>query len=170
MKYSDLFSRRQLQFKGEPVEIRDKIVESTQEIFSSMVMMEVSAEDETVTAETVHNESITGLIGLAGTYKGVLAIHMPNAVALAVTSSFLGMDVEEINADVEDAIGELANMLGGNVKTILSENGRDINLSLPSTISGKEYNFQLASEAAERTVICFKAESGCFHVELQLEK
>ena len=152
------------------MEIREKIIETTQEIFSSMVMMEVSAFDESVTEGSVHTQSITGLIGLAGTYKGVLAIHMPNEVALAVTSSFLGMDVEEINADVEDAIGELANMLGGNVKTILSESGRDISLSLPSTISGKEYNFQLASEAAERTIICFAAPTGHFHVELQLEK
>ena len=152
------------------MEIRDKVVESTLEIFSSMVMMEISPSDEPITEHSVHMESITGLIGLAGTYKGVLAIHMPNKVALAVTSSFLGMDVEEINADVEDAIGELANMLGGNVKTILSEKGRDISLSLPSTISGREYNFQLASESAERTVICFEADAGRFHVELQLEK
>ena len=155
---------------GGQVDIREKIIESTQEIFSSMVMMEVSALDELVTEGRVHTQSITGLIGLAGTYKGVLAIHMPNTVAMAVTSSFLGMDVEEINADVEDAIGELANMLGGNVKTILSESGRDISLSLPSTISGKEYNFQLASESAERTVICFESQAGRFHVELQLEK
>lgn len=152
------------------MEIRDKIIESTQEIFSTMVMMEIAASDDSSAGQSVHCDSITGLIGLAGTYKGVLAIHMPNVVALAVTSSFLGMDVEEINADVEDAIGELANMLGGNVKTILSENGRDINLSLPSTISGREYNFQLASEAADRTVISFDADSGRFHVELQLEK
>lgn len=152
------------------MELRDKIIESTQEIFSSMVMMEVSVSTEAVTESSVHSDSITGLIGLAGTYKGVLAIHMPNQVALAVTSSFLGMDVEEINADVEDAVGELANMLGGNVKTILSETGRDISLSLPSTIAGQEYSFQLASENAERTLISFKADSGCFHVEMQLEK
>jgi chemotaxis protein CheX len=135
-----------------------------------MVMMDVVAIDELPDNKSVHSESITGLIGLAGTFKGVLAIHMPNAVAMGVTSSFLGMDVEEINADVEDAIGELANMLGGNIKTILSENGKDINLSLPSTISGKEYNFQLASDAAERTVIGFDTGSGRFHVELQLEQ
>lgn len=152
------------------MELREKIIESTQEIFSTMVMMEVVASLDSHDDQSIHCDSITGLIGLAGTYKGVLAIHMPNAVALAVTSSFLGMDVEEINADVEDAIGELANMLGGNIKTILSENGRDINLSLPSTISGREYNFQLASESADRTVIGFDADAGRFHVELQLEK
>jgi chemotaxis protein CheX len=152
------------------MEIREKIIESTQEIFSTMVMMEISVSPEPTLEATIHNESITGLIGLAGIHKGILAIHMPNKVAFAVTGSFLGMEVEEINADVEDAIGELANMLGGNVKTILSENGRDISLSLPTTISGQEYNFQQADTSAEKTIISFDTAAGSFQVELQFEK
>ncbi len=152
------------------MELLEKIIESTREIFLSMIMMEVVASSELITESSIHEDSITGLIGLAGTHKGVLAIHMPNKVAIAVTSSFLGMEVEEINEDVEDAIGELANILGGNVKAFLSENGRDISLSLPSTITGEKYNFQMASEDDERTIVCFESESGRFHIELQIEK
>ena len=44
-----------------------------------------------------------------------------NTVAMTITGSFLGMDVEEMNEDVEDAVGELANMLGGDIKSALSE-------------------------------------------------
>lgn len=69
------------------------------------MIMEVPVSPEPALESSIHNDTITG--------------------------SFLGMEVEAINADVEDAIGELANMLGGNVKTILLENGRNINLSLP---------------------------------------
>ena len=79
------------------------------------------------------------------------------------------MEVEEIGPDVEDAVGELANMLGGNIKTILSQNGRDIELSMPTTISGKEYDFQPTKDA-EQVVIPFLTEAGRFIVELQLEK
>lgn len=61
-------------------------------------------------------------------------------------------------------------MLGGNVKAILSENGWDINLSRPTTISGLEYNFQQKNISAEKTIISFDADSGSFQVELQLEK
>ena len=152
------------------MELRDKIVESTREIFSSMVMMEVATSSVPLKPSSNHKDSVTGLIGLSGTCKGVLAIHMPQKFALLVTSGFLGMDLEEINADVEDAIGELANMLGGSVKAFLSENGRDINLSMPSTISGEDYIFQTASEDVEKTVIHFNTDSGHFHVELQLDK
>jgi len=134
-----------------------------------MVMMDVTVDDENVQGSGKLHDTITGLIGLAGTHKGVLAIHIPHPVAMAITSSFLGMDINEINADVEDAVGELANMLGGNVKTILTGNGRDIDLSLPSTISGSSYHFQPSKDVV-KVVVQFGTVNGQFLVELQLEK
>ncbi|MGB3212372.1 MAG: chemotaxis protein CheX [Desulforhopalus sp.] len=151
------------------MEISSRIIESAKEIFSTMVMMEISVNDDHITKTIALTDSISGVIGLAGTYKGVLAIHIPNKVAMAITSSFLGMDVDTINEDVEDAVGELANMLGGNVKSILSDNGRDIDLSLPSTITGQQYDFQPTKEA-ERIIISFNCDAGEFAIDLQLEK
>ncbi len=133
------------------------------------MMMEIAVHGEQTTKSMALKESISGVIGLAGTHKGVLAIHIPNKVAMAITSAFLGMDVIEMNEDVEDAVGELANMLGGNVKSILSENGRDISLSLPSTITGQNYDFQPTKEA-ERIIIPFHCAAGEFAIDLQLEK
>ncbi len=151
------------------MKLSEKIIESAKEIFSSMVMKEISVRGDLLTETTQLTESITGVIGLAGTHKGVLAIHIPNIVAMAITSSFLGMDVDQMNEDVEDAVGELANMLGGSVKSILSEKGRDIELSMPSTVSGRQYHFQLTKEA-ERFIIPFSCDAGEFSVEFQLEK
>lgn len=151
------------------MDISEKIIESTIEIFTTMVMMDVSVDGAPLESSGTLSDAITGMIGLAGTHKGVLAIHIPNNVAIAITSSFLGMDVDSINDDVRDAVGELANMLGGNVKTILSQNGRDIDLSLPSTIAGHEYGFQAATDV-DIVILPFKTEHGRFLVELQLEK
>lgn len=151
------------------MDISGKIIEATNEIFSSMVMMEVSVTGPVQSKLPSLENSITGVIGLAGTHKGVLAMHFPHPVAMAITGSFLGMDVDEINEDVEDAVGELANMLGGSVKSILSANGRDIELSLPSIISGKNYDFQPTRDI-DRVVIPFQCDAGDFTVELELEK
>lgn len=151
------------------MDISNQIIESAQEIFSSMVMMDIVASADATTKPFPLVDSISGVIGLAGTHKGVLAIHIPNKVAMAITGSFLGMDVEEINEDVEDAVGELANMLGGNVKSILSENGRDIELSLPTTVRGKEYDFQ-PNKQADRVIIPFSCDVGEFVIDLQLEE
>ena len=151
------------------MELSEKIIESAKEIFSTMVMMEINVNGDQLKKSVPLTESISGVIGLAGTHKGVLAIHIPNEVAMTITSSFLGMDVDVINEDVEDAVGELANMLGGNVKSLLSENGRDIDLSLPSTITGQQYDFQPTSDA-ERIIIPFRCDAGEFTIDLQLEK
>jgi chemotaxis protein CheX len=150
------------------VGLRERMAASTIEIFTSMVMMEIAIDDEVSQNYGTLLNSITGMVGLTGTTKGVLAIHIPHTVAFAITGNFLGIELEEVNEDVEDAIGELANMVGGNVKSLLSEKGRDIELSLPSTVSGKEYGFQ-SIKGAEKFIIPFRCDAGVFFVELQLE-
>jgi chemotaxis protein CheX len=150
------------------VEISDKLIESTIEIFTGMVMMDISVVGEPLQTLGVLKQSITGMVGLAGTHKGVLAVHFPRQVALDVTSNFLGMDVEDMNEDVQDAIGEIANMLGGNLKTILSDRGRDIHLSLPSTIFGDEYSFSSQADV-DQLLLSFQAPAGMFYVEVELE-
>ena len=146
-----------------------KMIESAKEIFSTMVMMEIAVAGERLTETVVLVDSISGVVGLAGKYKGVLAIHLPNSVAMAITGSFLGMEVEEINEDAEDAVGELANMLAGDIKTVLSDKGRDIDLSIPTIISGHEYDFQPTKEA-ESFIIPFSCNCGEFMIELQLNR
>ena len=154
---------------GDFADIIPKIVEATEEIFTGMVMMEISQKGEPLKELGTMKDSITGMVGLAGVHKGMVAIHIPNPLALAITTSFLGMDVEEVNEDVQDAIGEIANMLGGNVKTILSDKGKDIQLSLPSTISGEEYSFTSQNDV-DQVIIPFTAPAGTFFVELELER
>ena len=151
------------------MEIDEHLAASVAEIFSTMIMMEAEVADSTPPRPPVFTNSISGVIGLAGTKKGVLALHFPMPVALAVTSSFLGMEVTESGPDVEDAIGELANMLGGSVKTVLTDKGRDIQLSMPTTISGESYDVQLIHDAL-RYALAFRIGAGDFLVELQLEQ
>lgn len=151
------------------MELGDKIIESATEIFSSMVMMEVSVKGDYLSELPPLEDCISGVIGLAGKSRGVLAIHIPKAVAMAITGSFLGMDVDEMNEDVDDAVGELANMLGGDIKSALSVKGKDIDLSLPSTISGRLYDFQPTKET-ERIIVPFSCPAGDFSVEVQIEQ
>lgn len=154
-------------------EITQKLIESTIEIFTGMVMMDLEVSEETKTQSGILQDSITGMVGLAGTHKGLLLIHVPNPIAMAITGNFLGLEVDEINEDVQDAIGEIANMLGGNLKAILSDNGKDIELSLPSTISGEEYNISSQTDTEHlvfQKVLPFKVSDGTFYVEVELER
>ena len=145
------------------------IVDATQEVFSTMVMMD--AEDDYPLQEPVQRFkcSITGMVGFAGTYSGVISIHCPVELALKVTSNMLGMECEEVNEDLNDAIGEIANMLGGSVKQVLSKGGLDVKLSIPTVISGEDYTVNSLSDM-DCVVIPFVVEGHKLLVGLTLKK
>ena len=145
------------------------ISDLTQEIFSSMVMLDVTPGEPFERPDNKLTDSISGIIGLAGEIKGMLAIHLPSEAALAITTAFLGMDVEEIDEDVCDAIGELANMLGGSMKTILDPGGSNIQLSMPSAVHGEEYAVDCLA-GAESVTVPFTFNGQTFIVELQISQ
>ncbi len=152
------------------MDLCESITELTKEIFSSMIMLEVTPASETQEQGGVLEDNVTGTVGLAGTRKGILAIHFPSEAARNVTASFLDMPPDEVEGDVEDdAIGEVANMLGGGIKGFLSDNGRDIDLSLPSIIRGSKYTFNIKGNA-QRILLPFSCDAGSFYVEFLLEK
>jgi chemotaxis protein CheX len=84
----------------------------------------------------------------------------------------LGMEVEEAEEaeeDVNDALGEIANMLGGQVKMVLSKGGMDMNISIPTVISGEEYTINSMAES-DCVIIPFNTGEERFLVSLKLKK
>lgn len=150
-------------------DLRGYVIHATKEVFNTMVMMEVADSYPLQEPVTKFHCSITGMVGLAGKYTGMLSIHCPKPLAMQITSNMLGMDVTEVNDDVNDALGEIANMLGGYVKQILSKGGLDISLSIPTVISGEEYTINSMTDS-DCVVIPFIYEETRFLVGLKLSK
>lgn len=150
------------------MDLQKNITDATTEIFETMIMVDINAGDPIVEKINNFKCSVSGVIGLAGSCKGMLAIHLPDKVAMSITGSFLGMDITEVDDDVTDAIGELANMVAGNIKMILDEAGKSVTVSIPSCVHGSEYTMDTVSDS-ERVVIPFNIESGQFLVELQIK-
>lgn len=150
-------------------DLRGYVIHATKEVFSTMVMMDVQDSSPLTEPVTKFHCSITGMVGLAGTYTGILSIHCPQPLALRITSNMLGMEVDEVGEDVNDALGEIANMLGGYVKQVLSKGGLDICLSIPTVISGEEYTINAMTDS-DCVIIPFTIDDERFLVGLKLQK
>ena len=150
-------------------ELAQYVIEATKDVFSTMVMMTLDDNYPLREPVTKFHCSITGMVGMAGTYTGILSIHCPQPLAMAITSNMLGMEVDEIGEDVNDAVGEIANMLGGHVKQLLSKGGLDLNLSIPTVISGDDYTVNCISDK-DCVVIPFTSGDDKFLVGLTLKK
>lgn len=150
-------------------DIARHIIEATKVVFTTMVAMDLEDDYPLSEAVTKFKCSITGMVGLAGTHTGVLSIHCPQTFARRITANMLGMEADEVDEDVNDALGEIANMLGGHVKQIISKGGLDLNLSIPTVISGEEYTVNhLASN--DCVIIPFRYENEQLLVGLLLRK
>jgi len=115
------------------------------------------------------SDCISALVGLAGTYNGLVSLHMPTNLALAATSCMLGMEVSEINDDVNDAMGEIANMIAGSFKQHLTKSGMDIQISTPSVIHGKEYVISLGSNP-QQIAVRFATDDDWFMVAVAFDE
>jgi chemotaxis protein CheX len=145
------------------------VIDATKEVFSTMVMMDVVGDFPLKEPVSRFKCSITGMVGFAGTYSGVISIHCPVNLALKITSNMLGIDCDEVNDDLNDAIGEIANMLGGSVKQVLSKGGLDVKLSIPTVISGEDYTVNSLSDN-DCVVVPFAVEGFTLLVGLTLKK
>jgi chemotaxis protein CheX len=148
------------------LELEQFLIDATLEVFTSMIFLEIApeivAEGEVIPIEA----NLISLIGLAGGVKGVLAIQCPAEVALGITGAMLGMDVDELGEDSKDAIGEIANMVAGGLKTALAERGRDIELAIPIAVIGSSFRTS-GLAGAQRVLVPFSTPLGRFGVELQ---
>ena len=108
-----------------------QIVES---VFGIMLGLEVYA---CRTGWFPDQDRLTSAVHLEGARNGVVLLECTRRQACRFASRFLSMDLPEAVDDVvRDVLGELANMIGGNLKCVLT---RGIKLSTPTVVEGSDY-------------------------------
>lgn len=148
------------------MDVGQAIIAGTEEIFTTMLMVELDTGSPIDGSGGDVESNITSMIGLGKDIKGMLAVHCPATVAKDITGTFLGMDVLELDDDVKDAIGEITNMVAGSLKIFFQENDINIELAIPTTIVGK--SFQTAGmSGAIRVAVPFTMNGETFLVELK---
>ncbi|MDA8431022.1 MAG: chemotaxis protein CheX [Geobacteraceae bacterium] len=146
-----------------------QVLKDVQEVFTTMVGVEdLLSLPLQVDPKTHFSNCITAMVGFAGLYNGLLSLHVPQKLALVFTSSMLGMKVSEINDDVSDALGEIANMIAGSFKHHLSKDGHEVRLSTPSVVSGKEYMISSGALANTLTLL-FDSNDEWFMISVVVE-
>ena len=94
---------------------------------------------------------VSGIIGLTGEARGAVVISMKKELAIRLTIILTGTEHNDFDDDVVDAVGEIINIIAGNVKQELEDAYRLI-ISLPTIVRGKEHSINWPNNQAR--VIC----------------
>ncbi|HEW92884.1 MAG TPA: chemotaxis protein CheX [Thermotogaceae bacterium] len=89
------------------------------------------------------NYSVVGIIGFTGRISGNLVYSFKDQTVFEVMKTMIGMEINEIDEMALSAVGELANMISGNIATNLEKIGYKIEISPPSVVKGKEVSVKM---------------------------
>ncbi len=106
------------------------------ETLSTMAMLDL----ECVTVSEVDNFEdtldYTSTMGLCGENEGLLVVSVGQDLLRKIVASMLGEEEGNVDGDLVDGAGELANMIGGAAKGTLANTGYNFELSIPAVIAG----------------------------------
>ncbi|MEQ8785150.1 MAG: chemotaxis protein CheX [Pirellulaceae bacterium] len=139
------------------------LVASVQSSFASLLECELERSELALSNGLSHD--VSGIIGLTGLTNGLVAVSLSRSLALRTASSLLMEEILEINDDVSDAVGELANMIVGSAKSKLETS--QIAITVPTVIVGDDHQFRFPARAIPIR-IPFHSDAGCCTLEIGL--
>jgi len=109
-------------------------------VFSTMLDMEITPQPEHLDqTPPMISEGVMALVGLAGSCTGAGVITCNAKFAIQVCNHLLDSEETSVNEDVLDAMGEVANMIIGNFKTLAENDLGPLGLSIPTVIYGRNF-------------------------------
>ncbi len=138
--------------------VQSEVAQIVESVFASMLRIDAL---ECNAPWFPSGERLTAAVHLAGDWNGAVLIECDRAQACRFAGRFLSEDPPATVGDmVRDVLGELANMIGGNMKCVLT---RGIKLSMPVVVDGIDYSVHVCgAELQER--IAFQCAEGPFWV------
>jgi len=140
------------------------VVSLTQEVWTSFLGYdEPLFEGESLPDDTT---VVSATVSVSGAWAGVISLQVSEAMAHRITAAMLGGTDPVDDSDVSDAVGELVNMVGGNVKSLMPGPST---LSLPVVARGRVFWPQESAEVV-RADLTWAAEPVCVAVHVPLDQ
>lgn len=134
------------------VSLEEIMLGAAQEVFGSMVFLPLERSTDLVpdTGDTAFLATITFI----GDLEGCFGISCNHAATQAVAASMLCLTPGEPLGETEitDALGEIANMIMGGIKTRVQQEIAKIDISVPCVIRGRQLQNRVG-EGMSRIVI-----------------
>jgi CheY-specific phosphatase CheX len=150
------------------LDIRHVLNEHVAEVFKTM--LSVHAAPAAGDAIPSFGDHVTGSVGFGGDQvTGAVYLHLSADLAARLAGSMLGLSAEELGeAEVNDVVGEITNMLTGQLKSCLCDAGAPCAVSTPSLIRGTMYEIENL-QGVRKELLLFDCEGSAFAVEVHIK-
>ncbi len=106
---------------------------------------------------------VMGVVFFAGAWKGAVQVEFEAKLAHHITAHLMAVPLpRQVDSDVRDAIGEVANMIAGNLKSTLPP---ETVMSMPAVVDGSSFRLSVIG-ANQATKMAFATPDGRFSIKL----
>ena len=112
---------------------------------------------------------VSAIIGITGAAQGSMALIFTEQCIKNIASNLLGVPFTELNHEVRDTVGELTNMICGDARRRLAEDGFVLQAGIPTIVSGKGHAITHIANGP-RLAVPFETSQGSFMVEVAFSK
>ncbi len=147
------------------VKLVNPFINATINVLETMAFVKVTAGRPYVKQDNTAVGDVTGVLGLTGVAHGTIAVNFKEKCILKVVSNMFGEEMESLNEDIADAVGELTNMISGQARRELDELGKVFKAAIPSVITGKNHTIRHYSDGP-KIAIPFETDGGEFTIEV----
>jgi len=151
------------------VAVINPFIESTLRSLDMMAGIQAEKVGIALKEDLITTYDISAIIGLTGETSGSIIISMPEALACKVASNMLMEDITTMNKSVEDAIGEIGNIVVGDARRSLIQDGFSLNISIPTVVIGSGHKISRSGDGP-CIAIPFTTEFGDFEVNVGLRE
>lgn len=149
-------------------EIARPFVKATLEILDTMAGISATAGKPYVKKDNIAQGDVSAIVGVTGDRTGTISVSFTKSCAIALVKGMLGDNIEDILQDIQDAVGEVANMVSGQARAGLCSLGITLQGSTPTVIVGDGHIIRHISNSPV-VAIPFTAVEGEFTVEFCFE-
>ncbi len=145
-------------------ELARPFINATKHVLSAAADLEVVAGPPYVKKDKIACGCVSALIGITGDKKGTFCISFDKNTAVYIVKHMLGDSIEDVVQDVQDAMGEITNMISGHARVGLGGMGLKLQGSTPSVIMGDNHSITYRT-SAQAIAIPFSCQAGKFTLE-----
>jgi len=130
--------------KFQRLDIISSVGDSIIELFDTMLSLDVDLSDREP-FQGSEDFRVMGAVDFAGGVHGSIQFQVSKTFARMITAGMLGQALDEVQdiETVKDVIGEMTNILGGNLKAAFCDTGLDCQISTPSLTVGLDFNIEI---------------------------
>ena len=150
------------------VTLVNPFISATVKVLETMASTKVNPGKPFLKKDKIARGDVTGIIGITGEANGTISVTFDEGSILGIVSKMFGEELKEINAEISDAVGELTNMISGQARRKLEENGREFQAAIPSVVTGKDHEINHIT-SGPIVAIPFTTDGGKFTIEICLE-